>query len=259
MPKLHAIYFSATDTTHHCVESFCQGFGSRPDTSINLADDFAATFPEIADSDVAVIAVPVYGGRVPRQVATALERLKGNNASAIAMVVYGNRDYDDALLELTDILHRGNFRIAGAGAFIGQHSIFPKVAKARPDSSDEQKLRQFGKECESVCRNGFSPDQIPFIKGNRPYKKSGGVPLHPQANETDCVKCAKCARLCPVSAIPADKPFVTDTAKCISCGRCIAACTPNARRYSGTAYSLTGLIFKSLFSKRKEPEWTTSK
>lgn len=259
MGKLSAIYFSATDTTHKCVASFCHGFGSKPDAVINLADNFDVAFPEISNEDVVVVASPVYGGRLPLQVSAALARLKGNNAIAIAIVVYGNRDYDDALLELTDILHGNNFRIAGAGAFIGQHSIFPKVAKSRPDLSDEQMLIKFGEECGAVINNGFNPDYVPFVKGRHPYKKAAGVQLSPKADEADCVKCGKCVDKCPVGAISEDKPFITDTSKCISCGRCITVCSKGARHYSGVTYSLIGFIFKAAFSRRKEPEWVVAR
>ena len=202
-----------------------------------------------------MVAAPVYGGRLPIQVSDAFAKLNGNNAIAVAIVVYGNRDYDDALLELTDILHHNNFRIAGAGAFIGQHSIFSKVAKSRPDLSDEQMLIQFGRECKVAICNGFNSRNVPFIKGKRPYKKSAGVPFSPKAKESDCVKCGKCVEACPVGAIDEDLPFMTDTSKCICCGRCINVCSKGARHHSGIAYSLIGSIFKLAFSKRKEPEW----
>lgn len=259
MRNLYAIYFSATDTTHRCVTSFCQGLGCETVASINLADNFNVTFPDFTSTDIVVLAAPVYGGRLPGQVASAFERLKGNNAVAIAIAVYGNRDYEDALLELTDILHDKGFRIAGAGAFIGQHSIFPKVAKARPDLSDEQDLVRFGMECKAAIMKGFDANNIPFIKGNRPYKVSAGVSISPKAKEADCIKCGKCVAKCPVDAIPADTPFDTDTTKCISCGRCISVCAKGARRYSGFSYSLIGLIFKAAFSKRKEPQWVVAK
>lgn len=255
MGKLYAIYFSATDTTRKCVASVCRGLGSKPDRSINLADDFDVAFPDLSGEDVVVIAAPVYGGRLPLQVATALGRLNGNGAVSIAVAVYGNRDYDDALLELTDILHDRNFRITGAGVFIGQHAIFPKVAKSRPDSSDEQKLTRFGQECQAAIANGFDADRIPYIKGKRPYKKPAGAPLSPRADEADCAKCGKCAISCPVGAISEERPFITDRSKCISCGRCITVCAKGARHHSGFAYSLIGFIFKTAFSKRKEPEW----
>jgi len=258
MSNLYSIYFSATDTTRHSVTSFCQGFGRNPDVSVNIADDFNVAFPDLAADDTVVVATPVYGGRVPAQVAAAFKRLNGNNAVAIAIVVYGNRDYDDALLELTDILHDNGFRIVGAGAFIGRHSIFPKVAGERPDLSDDRKLVEFGRGCKDAMTNGFDADNIPFLKGNRPYKESAGVSLYPKAKASDCVKCGKCVDKCPVGAIQADKPFATDTAKCISCGRCISVCSKGARHYSGFTYSLIGLIFRTAFSKRKEPQWVVA-
>jgi len=259
MNKLYAIYFSATDTTRICVDSFCQGLGAEIDESINLADDFNVSYPDITARDIVVVAAPVYGGRLPARVADAFERLKGNAAVAVAIVVYGNRDYDDALLELTDILHRHDFRIVGAGAFIGQHSIFPKVAKSRPDLADKQMLVKFGEECKSAVMNGFYSDNVPYIKGNRPYKKSAGAPLYPKAKEADCVRCGKCVDKCPVGAIPPDTPFITDATKCISCGRCISVCSKGARHHSGFKYSLIGAIFKAAFSKRKEPHWSIAR
>lgn len=197
----------------------------------------------------------MYGGRLPVNVAETFARLKGNNAMAIVMAVYGNRDYDDALLELTDILHENGFRIAGVGAFIGQHAIFPKVAVSRPDQSDEQSLMAFGKKCKEVVHAGFNSQNVPYIKGTRPYKKAAGAPLYPKAAKSDCVKCGKCVSVCPVNAIPNDKPYSSDTTRCISCGRCITVCSKSARRYSGMTYSVVGLLFRALCSKRKEPEW----
>lgn len=259
MGKFYTIYFSATDTTHRCVVSFCRGYGAEPATEINLADDFNVPFPVLTPEDVVVVAAPVYGGRLPLPVAEALARLHGNRAIAIALAVYGNRDYDDALLELTDLLHSNDFRIVGAGAFIGQHSIFPEVAASRPDSSDEQKLIAFGGACKAAVSNGFDAGNAPFIKGKRPYKKAGSAPLYPQAKESDCVKCGKCAEKCPVGAISADTPYLTDTTKCISCGRCITVCPEGARKHSGVAYSLVNATFKAACSKRKEPEWAVAK
>ncbi len=258
MGKFYTIYFSATDTTRRCVASFCRGYGAEPAASINLADDFNAPFPALTPDDAVVVAAPVYGGRLPVPVAEALVRLHGNRAIAIALAVYGNRDYDDALLELTDLLHRNHFRIAGAGAFIGQHAIFPEVAASRPDSSDEQKLIEFGRTCKAAASNGFDAGSVPFIKGKRPYKKAAGAPLSPKAKKNDCVMCGRCAANCPVGAIAADAPYLTDTTKCISCGRCIMICPEGARHHSGVAYSLVSAAFKAAFSKRKEPEWAVA-
>lgn len=259
MKKLYSICFSATGTTRKCVEKVCSGLGMKPVSELNLADNLKTEFPEFMTDDVVVVGVPVYGGRIPAVVADALSHLKGNGAAAIALVVYGNRDYDDALLELTDILTDRNLHVVGAGAFIGQHSIFPKVGASRPDRSDEQCLIRFGKECMTAISERRCGSEVPYIKGRRPYKQSAGIVLAPEAKEPDCVKCGACARKCPVGAISVEAPWITDTAKCISCGRCITICSQKARKHSGLRYSIFGAIFKACFSKRKEPEWIVVK
>lgn len=206
--KLTAIYFSATDTTRKCVEEVAEGLGLELSEAINLADNLEVDLPEFTVNDVVISASPVYGGRLPSQVSNALQRLRGNNALAIAMVVYGNRDYDDSLLELTDILRDKSFRIVGQGAFIGQHSIFPKVGTGRPDSTDLLQLREFGKECSRVVTAEAKTYTLEPPKGKRPYKKIAGVPVHPKADESDCTRCGVCVVKCPMGAIPADRPFV---------------------------------------------------
>lgn len=254
MSNLYAIYFSATDTTSHCVNYICQGLGLKPTSTINLADGFDVDFPDFTSEDIVIVAAPVYGGRIPARVAESFARLKGNNAIAIALAVFGNRDYDDALLEISDILNSKNFRIVGSGAFIGQHSIFTKVGVGRPDLDDEQELLHFGKTCKkAIEENKFGNIQV---KGNRPYKKIAGVPVHPKGSQAKCIKCGKCVSSCPVDAISIEKPWETDDSKCLTCGRCIHVCSQNARCNSGIAYNIIGAIFKAAFSKRKDPFWT---
>ncbi len=259
MKKLYTIYFSATGTTQKCVEKVCAGLGMKPVSELNLVDNLDVEFPQFTADDIVVVAVSVYGGRVPTVVADAFSHLKGNGATAIAMVVYGNRDYDDALLELTDSLSDKNFQVVGAGAFIAQHSIFPKVGASRPDISDEQCLIKFGKKCMKAIAEGRRVSEVPYIKGKKPYKQSAGIVLAPEAKEPDCVKCGACVRKCLVGAISIETPWITDATKCISCGRCITLCSQMARKHTGLKYSIFGVIFKTCFSKRKEPEWTVAK
>lgn len=251
--RLICIYFSATYTTLRYIKSFAQALGHLIDINLNLADDLSVDFPDIDADDLLVVASPVYGGRLPLQVSSRFKGLSGNHAKAVAMVVYGNRDYDDALLELTDILSGSDFEVIGAGAFIGQHSIFQKVASSRPDDKDLDILHRFATECKRIVETGVHGNLT--IKGNRPYKKIAEVPLHPSGNPDICNRCGTCVKQCPVSAIIPDEPYKTDISQCISCGRCIIVCPNRTRKYSGLKYKLIGAIFTSAFSKRKEPEF----
>ncbi|MDE5882512.1 MAG: 4Fe-4S binding protein [Muribaculaceae bacterium] len=251
--RIIGIYFSATDTTRKYVKSFAEAWSKDIDIEINLADNLSAQLPDITSEDLVIVAAPVYGGRLPSQVSSRLKELKGNQAKVIAMVVYGNRDYDDALLELTDILSDADFEVIGAGAFIGQHSIFPKVASSRPDNKDLSALSNFANECLRVIETDKKGELK--IKGNRPYKKAVGVPLHPSGDPEVCNRCGKCVEKCPVYAIKVEEPYLSDDSICISCGRCIYVCPKHTRRYSGLKYKMIGSVFTAAFSKRKEAEF----
>lgn len=191
---------------------------------------------------------PVYAGRIPALAADLFRQIDGHGMRAIVAVVYGNRDYDDALLELADIAVNDGFDVIAAGAFIAQHCIFPKVANGRPDTSDMAVAADFmerAKESDNL--------DISTIKGNRPYKKPGAVPLQPQTDENECVSCGVCAQECPTGAID-PVTLATDKNKCITCCRCIAVCGSHARKFKGVKYATVSKIFCAQNSKRREPE-----
>ncbi|MDE6278980.1 MAG: 4Fe-4S binding protein [Paramuribaculum sp.] len=251
--RIIAIYFSATDTTKKYVDSVVSVFCHAADIYINLADDMNISLPEITHKDIVILAAPVYGGRLPEWVADRFKQLKGNGAYAISIVVYGNRDYDDALLELVDITTENNFNVVGAAAFIGQHSIFPRVAQHRPDRSDIKVALEFAEKCKEAILTEKRGNLE--IKGNRPYKKIMSVGLTPKVDGELCNRCGQCAANCPADAISTVNPTVTLTDKCISCGRCITHCPRHARKYSGLKYKIIGAIFTRAFSKKRESEY----
>lgn len=203
---------------------------------------------ELIDGDTVLLVSPVYAGRIPAIVSDLFRQIDGHGLKAIVAVVYGNRDYDDALLELADIATEDGFEVVGAGAFIAQHCIFPKVANGRPDKSDMKIAVDFIRQAKESDRLDLS-----VIKGKRPYKKPGAVPLHPHFVENECRSCGVCARECPTGAIDSVS-FVTDTDKCITCCRCIAVCSSHARKFKGIMYAAAGKIFITQNSKRREPE-----
>lgn len=136
-----------------------------------------------------------------------------------------------------------------------EHCIFPKVAADRPDADDREKIDAFCKEAKAAL-NSFesrAPKEL-AIKGTRPYKKAGGVPLHPSAGQ-ECNECGTSARQCPAGAISMENPKITDDEKCISCARCINVCPQKARKFRGAIYKTIGFMFVKGFSKRREPEF----
>ena len=250
---LNNIYFSATGTTSKCVATVAEAIGMPLNHTFNMADKNAPESMRFSKNEIVLVGTPVYGGRIPKIFARKLDKLHGDGAKAIAMVVYGNRDYDDALLELTDILRGSGFNVMAAGAFIAQHSIFPKTGISRPDKNDIDRLIEFGRFCRESINRTDIPDLL--IKGNRPYKTYGSVPIHPTGDKDKCNECGRCSALCPADAIVQDKPWMTDNSKCISCGRCIVSCPASVRRYRGFKYKVIGKIFTTAFARRKEPEF----
>lgn len=252
--RITLVWFSATSTTKKIVQTVASEFAGEINTRDITPADSDCNEALNAESDLLIVGMPVYAGRIPASAAEKLRCLKGYGVPAIAVVAYGNREYDDALLELCDLLSENGFKVVGAGAFIAQHSIFPKVAADRPDSSDIRKISEFAKECRrKVEQDDWSIKSE--IKGNRPYKTPGNIPLHPKGSRFKCKKCGACVCLCPVKAIPLEAPHTTISERCISCGQCISACPASARRYRGLLYKIAGKKFFKANSARKEPEW----
>lgn len=221
---------------------------------IDLTMDESSSPIEIHDS-IVIIAVPVYGGRVAPIALQRLRRLKGSNALSILVAVYGNRDYEDALVELRDETIRLGFTPLAAGAFIGEHSYSRPnmpIAEGRPDNADLQIAEQFGRDC--LCKVEQTEQVIPtfYIKGNTPYRYVGpSTPASPVCTD-GCFACGDCIELCPTHAITLslEGKIVTDTARCIKCCACVKEC-PNGARVFDTPY--TAMLHQKCAT-RREPE-----
>lgn len=200
----------------------------------------------ITERDMVLIAMPSFGGRAP---AIAIERLKqiaGNGAICVLACAYGNRAYEDTLVEMEDAAKDCGFQVIAAVSAVAEHSIMPQYASGRPDASDEKQLADFAERI--IAKAGG----IVSIPGNRPYKKGGGVGFVPKAAK-NCVRCGQCAEQCPVQAIDPVN-FTVDSKKCISCMRCAKQCPARARKVSGALVSVAALAIKKACSSRKENE-----
>lgn len=217
------------------------------DLCVKAAD---VRLPNIKEDDLVVIAMPVFAGRVPALAVERLRRANPHGAKCVVVVVFGNRAYDDALLELKDVATEMGFRVIAAVAASAEHSIIRKYGKGRPDSADEQALRRFGAD---IVRKAVSDDcTMPQVPGNRPYKKGGKVP-QPQGRR-GCNGCGVCAKHCPADAIPLSDPKTVDSAKCISCMKCVSVCPKSVRKIGAVMNFLATQGLKKVCATRKENE-----
>lgn len=251
--RINSICFSATGTTSAIVSAICEGIGT---TEVRRNDLLKTNLPEmvIPDNEIAVFGVPVYSGRVPEIAVDKLKKFKGSHTPAIIVCVYGNRDFDDALLELRDIVESNGFIVISAGAFIAQHSIFPQVGKDRPDADDLGNARIFGERSKGLLQDKENLLSLPdiMIKGNFPYREVKPVPLTPETNK-HCNACGLCVKECPVGAIDHKNPKKTDKKLCISCAHCISLCPRKAKHFGGILYWLASKKFISKYATRRDP------
>jgi len=251
MKNVHLVYYSPAFSTRKVLRLIVKGTGltvKEHDITMGLNENL--TF---ASDDLVILGVPVYAGRVPALATEALSKVRGEKTPAILACVYGNRDYDDALLELKDISIANGFVPIAAGAFIARHSIFPNVGEGRPDAQDEQFLSSFGKQCIHEFETQGNRKANLEVKGNFPYREPSKVPLVPKG-DSSCDKCGTCVKMCPVHAIPSDRPRKTDKNLCISCARCIAVCPQKSRKFGGLLYKLVKRKFEKSFMTRKESD-----
>lgn len=249
--SVYEIYFSPTGGTKRVSGILAEQLGNEV-----IEVDITTSKKEfhqviLEQDDIAVISVPSYGGRVPDVAVKRLLTLQGNGARAVIVCVYGNRAFEDTLVELKDTVQQIGFQVIAAVSAIAEHSIARQFAAGRPDKQDIQQLLKFAEE----IRKKISSENIeePEIPGNRPYKKAGGTGLVPKPSK-ECLKCGACAKECPVQAIDINHPKKVNGALCISCMRCISVCPSGARKLNPIALSAVGIALKKVCSERKECE-----
>lgn len=247
--NVYEIYFSPTGGTRKCADLLAGALGG-PVVPVDVTLPGAA-LPTLTPEDVAVLAVPSYGGRVPAVASQRLAALQGGGARAVLLCVYGNRAYEDTLVELQDTAEKAGFRAVAGVTAVAEHSIARQFAAGRPDTADAEQLAAFGKEIAEKLQAGT--DTAPALPGNRPYKKAGGTGLVPKPTG-DCTSCGRCARECPTRAIDPQNPKRVDNSACISCMRCVAVCPQQARKVNGVLLGAVGLALKKVCSDRKACE-----
>lgn len=266
--QITAMYFSATGTTKKVVVGIAEKLsesinGTRKITIQDYTLPSGRKEPaQFTEKDIVVFGVPVYAGRVPNVLLKYLHSINGNGAVAVAVTVYGNRNYDDALIELTDILNANGFKVIAGGAFVGEHSFSKILAKNRPDAKDMAIAAEFAKQLKAkiIDQNKLEPVEV---KGNRPYRHYY-IPKNEQDEPVDirkvtpktnsrCTKCMLCVRACPLGSI--DKEDVSKvTGICIKCGACVKICPVQAKYYDDAGYIRHKEELEVDFAHRREPE-----
>ncbi len=268
--SIHTVCFSPTGTSCKIVTAIARGMAA--DSAVRHHDLTHADAEELRldNEEIALFAVPVYGGHVAPVALRRMEHLKGNATPAVLVAVYGNRAFENTLNELSAFVSQRGFVPVAAGAFIGEHSYcseeFP-IATDRPDEEDIARAEQFGQEIAAkLTSDSLAPVDVSRLKdvpsSQESLQRFGGfimqyrqqqaehpAVLLPQTDEDMCAGCGACVDVCPTQAIDADDVMKTDPTRCIRCCACVKVCRTGARQF----YTPFAKALSENFGIRKEP------
>ena len=253
--------FSPTGTTRKIVEAIAEGTGAESVKHIDLTLPETVKDIQIDHEDTLIIfGAPVYGGRLPAEAARRLSKIRGSNTPAVAVVVYGNREFEDALIELRDLVLKSGFTPVAGAAFIGEHSFTTPdmpLAEGRPDSNDLEIAEKFGSDVIGKLSSTEKIKEISelSVPGNFPYKETRPPNKDSAGTDMDkCIQCNECVELCPTGAITPDDNLTTDPDLCIMCCACVKGCPEEARIIESEHVSKARKWLYDNYSTPKKPE-----
>lgn len=238
--NLYSIYFSPTGNSKLAANIIALErkffFEEFDVTTVSVEKEFNS-------EEYVIFSAPVYGGRLPALAAERFKKFKGNDTKAIICVTYGNRDYDDALLELKDICTAQGFKVVAAAAVVGKHT-YGQIAVDRPDQDDCDQILEFAKKAfEKTEALNTVPGNFPYVDE---FKRGRFYPLTSDL----CNGCGICKAECPAHAIKDD--FKVDGDICISCFRCIDQCPVGAKNMDTEEYQQFAEMFTEKLKEKKE-------
>ncbi len=267
--KVWAVFFSPTGGTQKVATTVAQTVAME----LNAAyDTYNFTLPQnreneanFGEGDLVILGTPVIAGRVPNLLLAYFnEKLKGKGAVGVPVVSFGNRDYDDALIELRNIMEEKGFQTVAGGAFVSEHSFSRKLGAGRPDEADVLKLTAFGKKIAEKLNSGWEYDGPAYVKGDepiRPYftprdRHEHAIDIRkvkPQTSEA-CCGCGICAQVCPMGSISKEDPTVV-SGICMKCCACVKKCPVGAKHFEDAGFIYHKEELEELYERRAEAEY----
>ncbi|MBQ4425766.1 MAG: EFR1 family ferrodoxin [Lachnospiraceae bacterium] len=268
---IHEVFFSATGTTEKIVKTVSEVLSEALLLPV-VTTDFTlpagrAKAPLFSENELVIFGTPVYAGRVPNVLLPFFKTLEGHGAPAVPVVLYGNRNFDDGLIELRNLLEADGFRTIAGAAFIGEHAFSRILGAGRPDAEDLEKAKDFAaalavilKKAQEEGRRLPHPAAVEGCYPIRPYytpRDRQGNPVNilkvkPKVDLQKCSRCGICAKVCPMGSIdPADITLYTGI--CIKCGACEKKCPEGARYYDDPGYLYHRTELEKGYTRRAEP------
>ena len=280
--RICKICFSPTGTTERVVSALASALSAKYPAAGVFTYDFTlpsarGSFPQLTSEALVVFGMPTYAGRLPNLMVPYLkESAQGNGALAVPVVTFGNRNFDNSLIELRDILEDHGFHTIAAAACSCEHSFSTKLGAGRPDDADLSEIQEFAgrivsKLVEIANQHTASPDssiipsspvQVPGIPADQNHggyyqpRDRHGVfidirKVKPLTDMDKCTQCGLCLEVCPMGAIdPADVSKVPGI--CIKCGACEKKCPVHAKYYEDAGYLYHKTELEEMYARRAD-------
>lgn len=271
MRRIYGMYFSGTGTTEKVVTAIAREISSGIGASLEDAGiinfsplEARQKVYRFEKGDTVVFGVPVIAGRVPNVLLEFLDTLQGGGATAVPLVLYGNRNFDDALIELRNILEGKGFHTIAAAAFIGEHSFSKTLAAGRPDEKDMETAKKFAKAVAEKLKTLSTIPKPIFVDGEEPFRgyyqprdRQGRhiniLKVKPKLDESKCTKCGICVGACPMGSIKEEAPGIV-VGICIKCCGCEKKCPEGALYFDDPGYLYHKEELELGYADRQEPK-----
>ena len=264
--KVWKIYFSPTRTTKKVVTLLADEIAAYLGADLEEYDftlpSARQSFPQVTSGELVIFGMPTYAGRLPNLMLKYLDTINGGGSLAVPVVSFGNRAFDNSLLELRNILEDHGFHTVAAGAFSCEHSFSTELGAYRPDWEDECEIKEFA--CRVVERlSKIAEEQLAHSPVEVPGDPDAGYyqPRDRKGNFIDirkvkpvtgsnCVNCGVCIRVCPMGAIdPSDVTSVPGI--CIKCNACVKRCTKGAKFFEDKGYLYHKEELEAMYGQRR--------
>lgn len=266
MGKVYSLYFSASGNTRRITKLIADNIASEigeegKPVSIDFTPKAAREEDKpFQEGDIVVVGFPTYAGRLPNKIAPDIkEHVLGNGARAVAVVTFGNRNFDNSLAELTEILTGNGFNVVSGAAFACRHAFTDDVGTGRPSDDDINDAVLFAKKsAEKIRSNDMTKPEIPGDPNGKYYTplNENGEPAKflkafPKVDTDKCTDCGTCAKVCPMDSISHDDVTVM-TGICIKCQACVRDCPEGARYFDDEAFLSHVRMLKKNFTEPKK-------
>ena len=264
-----AVYYSGSGSTRRLLRGMAEAAGEALMLPVRELDYSRPEAREksycFTQTDLVFWGSPTYAGRLPNVLLPFLRgNFTGGGAAAVAVVLYGNRGYDDALKELCEVLAADGFLPAAAAALVGEHAFAPLLAHGRPAAADLAAAEDFARRTALALREIKRPQPVK-VPGREPIGAyytplmPNGEPARflkakPVTDSASCTRCGLCAAVCPMGSIPREEPTEC-TGICIKCQGCIRECPAGAKYFDDEAFLSHRAMLEQNYIRRRENEF----